>query len=210
MVLAIFPMLMYINSLTLYKTMVMAIHNQYPDIELVSPIHSCNHGIHRGYSVERTNTGAAMKIDFKLDHDQDVFEGISVYEIQRNTRSGYQSSIDTTPTEAAENPLRIMRLLVIWKIERSKRPKVNVVLVEYDNGLVLDEDKLAQLYYKVNDIAFGYDPSESRWLMYDDDDAALTAGREVIRKTGLELKITIYQGVRNTDTIRPMWIESGR
>jgi hypothetical protein len=198
--LAIFPILMYTVSLTIYKTMVMTVHNQYPDIELVSPIYFCNHGAYYEYPVERTNTDTMMKIDFKFDHDQDALKGISMYEIRRNTRSGHQSNIDTISAEATEDTLKIMRLLVTWKIGRSEKPKVNVVLVECSNDLLLSEDKLVQFYDRVNDIPSCHSASGCTWLMCGD--TALAVRREVIRKTGLELKITISQGVRSLNTIR--------
>jgi hypothetical protein len=206
--LAIFPMLMCAVSLTLYKTVVMAVHNRHPDINLVSPIYFCNRGIYNGYSVERMNIGAMMKIGFSFGLDQDEFGGILMYEVQRkrNTVSDHQSSIDTIYAKVIEEALKRMQLLVAWKIKHFEEPKVNIMLVEYDNELVLREDKLAQLYERVNDIPFGHNPS--RWLMYDN--TALRVTYEVMRKTGLELKITVSQGVRNLDTIRLMHINSER
>jgi hypothetical protein len=53
MMVTIFPMLMYVISLTLYRTMAVTIHNRYPDTELVSPVYFCNHGKCYEYPVEK-------------------------------------------------------------------------------------------------------------------------------------------------------------
>jgi hypothetical protein len=102
-----------------------------------------------------------------------------------------------------------MRLLVTWRVKHPGKPKVNVMLVEYDNGLVLNEDKLAQLYDKANNIIlYGHNSFGYIWLMYDN--TMLKVTRKLMRKTGLELKITISTVSRNLDTMRLMWIEPER
>jgi hypothetical protein len=220
MTLAIFLTLMYVISLALHKTMIMTVHNKYPGMKLVSPACFCKHGKRYGYHVKRTHTGAVINIDLRFDFDQDVLEGILMYEVRRkrSAKSNHQSS------KVIEEASRMMRLLVTWKIERSRKPKVNIMLIEYDNKLVLDEDKLAQLYEKANDTPFGYslgetffdydsddssfDSSRRTWLMCDN--TVLAAAHEVVREGGLELKIDISQGVENKDAIRPVWIDPTR
>jgi hypothetical protein len=93
---------------------------------------------------------------------------------------------------------------VTWNIKRSGKPKVNIMLVEYDDELVLNEDKLAQLYGKINDISSGN--SSFGWLMYDN--TVLVAKYEVAEEKDLELKITISKGAKYT--MNSMWINSER
>jgi hypothetical protein len=191
-----------IVSLALHKTMVMTVYNQYPGIELVSPIYFCNRGTCYEYPVKRTGTDAMMKIDFRFDPTQDEPGGILIYEMQRkgNARSDHQSS------QVIENALKMIRLLIIWKMKRSGRPKVNTILVEYDNEFVLNEDKLVQLYNKMDIISSNY--YKSTWFICDH--VVLGAKYEVVRKEGLELNITISQGIENQNIIKPMWIDSKR
>jgi hypothetical protein len=195
-------------SLTLHKTMIMTVHNQYPDIELISPVYFCNRGKRYRYRIKRVHDNVLMKIGFRFDFDQDVPRGILMYTIRRksNIRSDHQSSVDTISTKVIEEALKMTRLLVTWKIEHLKEPKVNIILVEHDNELVLNEDKLTRLCEKVNNILSGR--NSSVWLMCGN--TALTVTHEVVRKTGLELKITVSQGVGNLDAIRPMYIDSER
>jgi hypothetical protein len=204
MMLTIFSILIYTISLTLYKTMAVTVHNWYSNIELTSLIYFCNHGRCYEYPVGNTDAGVMMKRDFRFDLNQDECGGILMYEVQRkgNIRFDYRFSIDTISAKAIEEASKMTRLLVIWKIERFGKSKVNIMLVEYDNKLVLDEDKLARLYDKVNDIPSGHNPS--KLLMCDN--TMLAATHKVVREAGLELKITISKGVRDLDTIRSMWI----
>jgi hypothetical protein len=187
----------------------MTVHNRYPDIELVSSVYYCNCGIYYVYPAEETDNGT-MKIGFRLDLNQDESRGILMYEVQRkgDTVSGHQSSIEPIYAKAIEEASKMTRLLVILKIKHIEKPKLNVMLVEYNNGLVLNEYKLAQLYEKANDISFDRDLFEYTWLMCNN--TALKIKREVTLATGIELKITISKGSGNQSSIRPMRVDSER
>jgi hypothetical protein len=210
--LTIFLMLMRTISLTLYKTMIMTIHNQYPDIKLASQAYFCSRAKRYEYLVNRTDTGTIMKIGFRFELDQDEFGGILMYKMQRkgNTKSGHQSSTDIKVIEEA---LKMMQLLVTWKVKHLEEPKVNIVLAKHDSDLVLNEDKLAQLYDKINDMPskeyswfLEYDDIfESTWLVCDNTVMETRYG--VNYEEGLELKINISEGVRNLNIIKPMWID---
>jgi hypothetical protein len=206
--LVIFLMLTCTVSLTLHKVMVMAVRNGHPDIELVSPVCLCTGGTYYEYPVEGTDKGVMMKFDFRINPDQDESGGILMYEIRRkgNIRSDHQSNVDTIYAKAIEEVPKMMRLLVIWKTKRLEEPDVSVILVEYDNELVLNGDKLAQLYENVNYIPTNY--FRNTWLIYDN--MALAEKHKVLWYTCLELEINIYRGFRNKDNIKPMWINSER
>jgi hypothetical protein len=205
--LVLFLMLMCTASLTLQKTIVMAVHNQYSDIELASPVYFYNLGTYYKYPVVRANTGTVMKIGFIFDLDK-LPGGILMYKVRRkrNAIPDHQSSIDTIYAKAIEDVSKTTRLLVTWKIERSEKPKVNVMLVEHDNKLVLNEDKLAQLYDKVNNTPSGHDTSA--WLIYGDKMPPVIC--EVVQKDSLELKVTVSTKFRYLSAIRPIWISSER
>jgi hypothetical protein len=200
--------LMYTASLTLHRTMTMTVNNWYPDIRLASPMYFCNGGIYYEHPVRRAYAGAIMMIDFRLDLDQDASNGILIYELQRkeNAESDQQSSVDTIYTKVIEEASKMMRLLITWKIKHLEEPKVSIVLVECDNELVLNEDKLARLYDKVNAISSEYsNPSRRTWLMCDN-----TALGIMYVVEDLELKITISEVSRERDAIKLMWIDPER
>jgi hypothetical protein len=100
MMLEVFPMLMYTISLALYETMVVAVHNHYPDIELVSPVYFCDGRTYNEYTVEKTDVGTVMSIGFRLGLLDELPNGILMCEVQRkgNTKSDHQPNTDTTST----------------------------------------------------------------------------------------------------------------
>jgi hypothetical protein len=125
---------------------------------------------------------------------------------KRNTNSNHQPNTDTTSTEAVEDVSKMTQLLVTWKVKNFEMHKVNVVLVEHDRSLILSEDKLMQLYDKVNAIPSKY--YNRKWLIYDG--TVLEATYEVVQKEGLELKIVISEGVEHRYTMKPLRINSER
>jgi hypothetical protein len=208
MILAIFLMLMCTASLTLNEKLNVTIYNRHPDIELTSPVYFCDDWTYNEYPIERTVASAVMKISFRLDFNKPG--GILMYEVQRmeNAKSDYQSSTDATSAEADEDTSKVMRLLVAWRIEIFGESRVHVILVEHNNELVLNEDKLEQLYDKVNEQFSGlYNLSKSTWLV--GVNIILEATYEVVRKD-LELKIAISKGVKDWNTGPALWIDPER
>jgi hypothetical protein len=197
-------MLTFTISLNLHKTMSVTVHNQYPDIELASPVCFCDGKICNEYPVKRMGNSTMMKIDFRFDLAKYESGGILMYNVQRNnTRSDYQYSIDAISAEAVESTSKVMRLLVAWKIDRSWKSRVRIALVEHDNGLVLNEDKLAQLYDEVNDMSSDYNPLG--WFVRDN--TILMAKYEI---EGIGLKVTISKGTKSVHIMKPMWIDLER
>jgi hypothetical protein len=188
----------------------MTVHDQHPDIELASPVYFCNCGTYYEYPVKRTNADTIMEIDFRFDLAQDESSGILVYEVRRKSdiRSDHQSSIDTLYAKVTEEALKMIRLLVTWKVKHSWEPKVKIMLVECDDKLVLNEDKLAQLCNRVNDIYSVCHPCESTWLICDN--TTLRATHKIVRKQGFESKISIFKGFKGLNNIRSRWIDSER
>jgi hypothetical protein len=202
-------MLTCTTSFTLHKTMDVTIHNQHPNIDLAVLVYFCDGGTYNERPVERMDIDAMINIGFQFGLDKLPY-GILMCQVQKNgnTMSDHQPNADTTSTKAVEDTSKMMQLLVTWKIERFREPKVHIVLVEHDSKLVLDEDKLARLYDKIDDwFSRHYSTSKSTWLVCDN--IVLEASVEV-HEEDLELKIIISEGVRNTDNMKPMWIDSTR
>jgi hypothetical protein len=216
MMLAIFLILTYIVSLTLHGEVNVSVYNRYPNIKLSSPVYFCNCETGNEYSVEGMDDGAMMKIGFKYALEQDEPGGILMYEMQRNTRLEYQSSADTTSVESVEDTSKMMQLLVALKFDSSWEFRPRIVLVEHDNKLVLNEDKLKQLYDKIYAMPievynsfFKYNSIyESIWLMYNNTILKIT--NEIFLKKGLELMITTSEGVKDEDTKSALWIDPER
>jgi hypothetical protein len=205
-------------SLTLHMPMYVTVHNQHSGIELTSPVCFCDGRIYDEYSVERSDGGAVMKVGLRFGLLDKLPGGILMCRVQRNrnAKCDYQSSTDTTFIGAADDTSKIMRLLVTWKINRSWKFNVRIILVGHDDELVLNEDKLAQLYDKVNDIPsdvydwiLKYDGIYKEvWLM--NDNTVLVTTNDAIYEIGCELKITISEGAKDKDAESAFWIDSAR
>jgi hypothetical protein len=188
--------------------MVITVHNRYPDIELTLPVCFCNRERCYEYRAERMNNDTMIKFGLKFGLDQSVLEGILACEVRRkeNVRSNHQSGINTSYAKIIEKPSRITLLLVSWRIIRFWKSNAKIILVEYDNKLVLNEDKLTQLYNKVINMHFGHSPS--KWLMCDN--TVLRVAYKVVYEKGPELNIYISQEYEDKDAIRSMRIDSTR
>jgi hypothetical protein len=207
MVLVIFLTLTCTTSLTFHMPMDVTIHNQYLGIKLTSPVCFCDGRICNEYSVKRMNDNAVMKIGFRFSLLNKLPSGILMHEVQRNGGTGtdHQPSADTTFTETVEGISKITRLLVTWEIKHCWELRIRAVLIEHDNELVLNENKIVQLYNKVNSIhskvyswIFKYDGIyKSTWLMHDD--TVLEVAYDVVYEKGLELNVTVTEGVKDED-----------
>jgi hypothetical protein len=203
MVLAILPILMCIISLTLHRTMNIFVYNLTPYIELTSPVCFCNRGRHHKCIIEKTDAAVTTKIDFKFEPDQDEIRGILTYEVQRTAIFDYPSNIDSIYANVTEDALKMMLLLLIWKIKRFEESKVDIMLLEYGDKLVMREDKLVQLYENVDGMF-----SKSKRLMCDN--AVLETRHEVVWKEEPELKIIISRLVNNQSNRLALWIDPER
>jgi hypothetical protein len=134
-----------------------------------------------------------------------------MYKMQRkeNAKPHHQSTTDTISAKAVEDASKMMRLLVAWKIERSGKSKVHIMLVEHDSELVLNEAKLAQLYNKIDDeFSRHYDFSRSTWLV--SNNIVLETTYEVVQEEDFALQVTISKGVDDQSAIPTLWIDSER
>jgi hypothetical protein len=217
MMLLISLMLTYTISLTLYNTTIMTIHNQYPNIELASPIYFCNCGTYYEYPVKRMDASTIMTVGFRSNLNQGESSGILMYELRRKSSEGsdHQSDVDVISAKDIEEVLKMTRLLVTWEIKYLEEPKVDAMLVEYDNGLVLDEDRLAKLYEKVNGMPF----EVYKWVCVHSVvfertrlgrvNTVLGAIYKAISEKSFELKMTI-SGIENKYIMKPFWIDPER
>jgi hypothetical protein len=206
--LVIFFMLMCIVSLTLHGVMDVTVRNQYSDIELVSPVYFCNHGSYNEYPIERTDIGAMMKIGFSFGLDK-LPGGILMYKVQRKrgVMSDRQPKADATPTEVVEDTSKTMRLLVVWEIEHFRDLRVYIVLVEHDNELEWDEDRLSELHQKRwHSLNAWIDSTRNNWLL---DDGAVLETTIKVMNGGHRWDIFISEG-SNDNVRRPLWIDVER
>jgi hypothetical protein len=191
-------------------TMDVTVNNHYSDFEISKPLYFCERRAHDGRPIERIGTGNMTKIGFRFGSER-LPSGILIYELRRkgNVEPDYRLDVGIISLEPIEDISRIMQLLVIWKFDPSEEVTIHVMLVEHSNELTLNEDKLEQLYNKIdNQLPKHSDSRKRTWLVTASEVLAVTY--KVIHEEDFKLKIDISEGVVDKDTIKPIWIDPYR
>jgi hypothetical protein len=186
--------------LTIKPTMKLKIHNQYPNVDLVSPTYVTGDTLacYRPPSHEVRAEGI-MQAGFIVDSDKEA-DGALVYRLQKK-----QSCESTKIDESAS---RTIYLLVIWGFSEFKKLCVDVLLVEHDEMSTWSEDNLRELRRKnINWFRLGPDSAKETWSL-DDNTTLMTTF--MIQNGGQLLNVAISEVERNDGTRMPARIDSRR
>jgi hypothetical protein len=130
---------------------------------------------------------------FRIDINEYRFESALLYKLQRKKgpKSNDQSNVDSTFTEDTSTSLQ---LLVIWKSKSS----VRALLIKHSNTIAWNEDTLEKS--RSMHLALLRDNLivKDIWLM-------TTSKRE---RASCVFEITVSEGVRENDTMEPLWVSS--
>jgi hypothetical protein len=175
------------------------IHNQCSNIDLVSPEYVT------GYKTEcykapsyEVGAGNTMNSGFVIYDPSDESGGTLIYRLQR--KQSYES------TEISEDASNATRLLVVWRISKSKELYADVLLIEYDKGFDWEKDNLEELYHKnSNRFRLCPDATTETWSL--DANTTLTTAFEITNENNL-LNMTItevrrYNSARMTIHVNP-------
>jgi hypothetical protein len=201
MSLSILIVLMYTVSLPIRPSFKLNIYNRCLNVGLASPVCITSDELecHRVPDYEAC-TGGTMRSCFVIKSDDESY-GVLMYKLQRKrTHKSAEISKDTSS---------IAQILVVWRISESKELYTNVLLVEHDNSLIWNEDKLNKLYHKNHDWLKEYtDTTSDTWLV-DNDIVLKTTFSVKDLKGNPELNISISE--ENDDyTIRPLCVDLER
>jgi hypothetical protein len=177
------------------------IHNQYPGLELASPVCFSNGTTHHVSPNRQVDIDTAMKASFGMDSEQKDFKGALLYKLQRK----YADRDDSCPNDSARSVKDIetnMYLLVTWDIE-SHNHEFCVCLIECPANITWDEDKL-WILYKEYDYQFCkyYQSGIITWLMYDG--AVIETRFNIKYGPDYKLDINISEGTNKYDAREPV------
>jgi hypothetical protein len=79
------------------------IHNQCSNIRLISPVYFSNDARCSKLSGQQIVIDTKMNASFEIDVNQDDFEGVLLYKLQKYVGSDDQCNIDTSITETNKN-----------------------------------------------------------------------------------------------------------
>jgi hypothetical protein len=137
---------------------------------------------------------------FRIDINEYRFESALLYKLQRKKgpKSNDQSNVDSTFTEDTSTSLQ---LLVIWKSKSS----VRALLIKHSNTIAWNEDTLEKS--RSMHLALLRDNLivKDIWLLDNATVLMTTSKRE---RASCVFEITVSEGVRENDTMEPLWVSS--
>jgi hypothetical protein len=197
---------MYTASFT-KEALNITIHNQYPGLELTSPIYFSTSTTYCISPCQQTDTSNTIEASFRIDSKQHYFKGALLYKLQRK----HATKIDNQPdnsTASNEDTVISTYLLVVWNIVCYDH-KICVYLVECTNNFAWDEDKLWALYEEYND-RFYVNHKYDIITWSTNDYAMIKTGFDIKYGSDYKLDIAISEGIENDDTRRPIQIDPER
>jgi hypothetical protein len=134
------------------KLLNITIHNQYPGLELTSPVYFSTGTIYHVSSSQQVSTDNTVKASFGIDSKQKYRECALLYKLQRKhvTEPGNQPN---NSTAFIEYTITNMYLLAVCDVKNNNH-EFYVCLLEFTDDFAWDEDKLWALYKEYNDQFF--------------------------------------------------------
>jgi hypothetical protein len=183
------------------------IHNQYPSLELTSPVYFSTGTTCHASPSQKTDIGATVDISFGIDPKQEDFKCALLYKLQRK----HTNRTDNQPngnTESIKDIATSIHLLVIWDVEDYNH-KFCVCLIEFTNDFTWDESSLWSLYDDYDDQFYDdYKSNLITWLMHDG--LVIRTQSDVTYGSDYKLNIVISEGNGEDDMEETMKIDPKR
>jgi hypothetical protein len=198
---------MHVVSLDIKKALNITIRNQYPGLELTSPVYSSNGTTCYVSPSRQTDDGNTIEASFGIDSKQKDFKCALLYKLQRKHATKTDSQPNTSMA-SIEDTATGMYFLIAWDVEDNNH-KSCVCLIDCDDDFAWDEDKLWALYRRYNDQFYtSYKSDIITWLMYDG--SAVKTRLDATYGSDYKLDIVISEGTREDDVKEPMKIDPKR
>jgi hypothetical protein len=184
------------------------IHNQYPSLELVSPVCFSNGTTCHAASSQQTSTRNSIEASFGIDPKQRRVKGALLYKLQRKRTTGIDNHFNSNAI-SIENTATNIYLLVAWSIKGFSDDSFYVHLMECTNDFAWGEDKLWALYFDYND-QFYMDHKSNIvvWLM--NDSTVMRTKLDITYGSDYKLGIALSEGTGKYDMKEPVKIDPER
>jgi hypothetical protein len=186
----------------------MTIHNQYPGLELVSPVYFSSGTIYHTPLSQKTDTDNTIEARFGIGSKQEDFRCAVLYKLQRRRTirmDNYPSNGITSINDTATN----VYLLVVWNAKDNLYESSFMHLIECSDDFTWDEDKLWALYCDYNhQVNWDYESNIVTWLM--NDNTVLKTRLDVTYGSDYKLDIVISEGTAKYDMKEPIYIDAKR
>jgi hypothetical protein len=167
------------------------LHHQFPDTELVSPVHAGD-GVECYLSPDQTvDVGSTTQAGFDIDLTQEEPISILTYELK------YKKQLHKDAI-SSEDEASCILLYIVWKFSDAKECCVVSDMIEYDQGCVWDRDNLMKLARRYNTVNI-HIPTENTHLMRDNT-VLLTRMNMACEEECYKLEMTISEGSMRYNT----------
>jgi hypothetical protein len=177
------------------------IHNQCSYFELVSPEYLGHDIIWYMLPDQKVNANTMTSASFGKSIVKSDFILALIYKLQKKSHNfNNQSNTDSTKDISTN-----IQLVVVWIPGEGLSFHVNAMLIEHIDTITWDEEKLVKLCYRHRTPSKRALTIEDTWLL-DDVSVLKTISRRNGEKYATE--ITISEGTKNEETIKPLFIPS--
>jgi hypothetical protein len=178
----------------------MIIHNQIPDIELVSPVYACQNVACYSSPDRRVDVGSTTQVGFNIIPDQDIYINSFTYKLKRKD-IGQSNEKDISNEDET-----CIRFFVTWAYRENFI--VFSFLTEHDKSHALDEYGLVKINVD-NGTALNHASSEYTYLMYDNT-ALIVRIDKAYEEEYYKIDITISKTSIKYDTRRLWYVDMDR
>jgi hypothetical protein len=178
------------------------IHNQFPGIELTSPVYAGRHVTCYLVPDQSINISSIIQVDFNINITRRMPTGVLMYKLQRKNIN--QSNEDSIP---GEEEATCIQLVIIWIVNNSSKEfSAASYLLEHNEDSAWCRCELMKLekYCKLTNIQYGI--IEDTWLMHDNT-VLLKRVNVTCEEKCYKLDMTISETSIKEDTQRPRYID---
>jgi hypothetical protein len=192
------------------ETLNIIIHNQYPGLELTSPVYCSNGTTCHALPSQQIDTGNTMEASFGINSRYGYFNGILLYKLQRKhtTKTGNHPNNSTASIGDTATNIYLLVLCNIFNIDDYGNDYY-ACLLECADDFTWDEDKLWALYHQyLGRIHANYRYIVTLWLM--NDGAVIKTGLDITYGSDYKFNIFISKGTGKYHMEKPMRIDLER
>jgi hypothetical protein len=191
-------------NISLDKALNITIHNQYSDLELISPVYFSDGTTYCVSPDQKAGTGNIMETSFGIDSKQKDLKCVLLYKLQRKRAAKTDNQSDNNAV-FIENTVTNMYLLVAW-VAKNYKHKFCAYLMEFTDDFTWDEDKLWALYREYNDqFHMDYRPRIITWSMHNN--AVMKMRFDITYGSDYKLDIVISEGNREGNMREPISVD---
>jgi hypothetical protein len=179
------------------------IHHQFPGVELVSPVYTCDGATCHLTPDQRVYFGSTTQAGFKNDSGHGSLN-ILMYKLQRKNMDESNEEVISSKDEAT-----CIQLVIIFEVDGFEEFCMYSRLIEHDKDSVWDRDRLIELADRCVLSDIQHISVEETYLMHDNV-VLMTRANVTCEETYYKLEMTITEGSVNEDTRKPWYVNMDR